>query len=216
MSEHVFKETPQGLKFVGDFEGLYASVADPWDQSNVAGPMGWFYGEQRAGVLDVVSQYGVRCALEVGCGHGHLTAMLDRLLPDGAIGYDIAPRAIERAHELHPSVNFFVRDICAPIDHRPSVDCVIWSNCLWYLLHKLDAAVANSLSLLARDQLFIVSQGFLHDGDQNYGREIANGFAGSVKTFVERYGEQMQLVEALFDAKGSYPLRDGIIVFRKL
>lgn len=215
MTDHVFKNTPSGLEFVGDFDGLYAEQPDPWEQAGITGDKADYYALSRGALVSAVKDYGVGRACEIGCGHGHLTALLDQVCPHGAMGVDVSNVAVARARKLYPNVDFIARNICdAKADLAPiECDAVIWANCLWYLLHALDHAFANSLGLLDRNDLFIVSQGFLHE-EQRYGREVIDGFNGAVSTLLHRYGDRLQLIEAQYDDHDDFVLKDGLLIFR--
>lgn len=215
MNGHIFQEQDGGMAFVGDFEGLYNSAPDPWDQSGQSGDMAHYYRHSRARLMKVLLTHDIDDAIEVGCGHGHLTAMIERVLPDGVIGMDCSQAAIEKAKELHPECDFIAGNLLAQ-DFKPPVlaDAVIWAQILWYVLHGLDIAVSNTLRCIPTGGLFIISQAFL--ADQRYGREVIDGFQGAVMTFIGRYRGGLRLIESRYDDSGQFCHNDGLLVFRKL
>ena len=44
MTDYIFQESSNGIKFIGDFESFYQNEKDPWEQSasqNKGKPMKW-------------------------------------------------------------------------------------------------------------------------------------------------------------------------------
>ena len=125
---------------IGNFEGLYRSVEDPWGQSD--------YQQQLDSrrVLAVewckkLSGDGVQGSikvLELGCGLGHLTRRLHDLGFE-ALGTDISSTAIEKARVLHPGVSFSqaaFEDFSKVSDF--DTDIIIMAEITWYVLKELD------------------------------------------------------------------------------
>lgn len=216
-NEHVFKLDPYGreLKFVGDFEGFYEKFEDPWQQSaRDGGPMSAYYKHSRAVVMETLVHYEVQSVIEVGCGHGHLTARLTDYIPH-TLGMDVSFAAVQEARRQHPHVMFCLGNILdRDFTLTRGLESVLWSQCLWYLLHELDQAVENSVGMLRDGGYLVISQAFLRD--QKYGRHIVDGFAGCIRTFNERYSSRLRLVRAVLDDSRRFPHDDGILVYRYL
>lgn len=217
----VFREAPEGrLEFVGDFDGLYAQDLDPWGQSGTSGDMARYYRNARQRLSMAVQRhaYGYGERLEVGCGLGHVLPLLAEADPDGAwLGLDISQEAISRARWLHPEHRFLVGDIAGDLPTRVGVaryDVVVLNQVLWYILERMDRAVRNCRRILLPGGLLIVSQAFLK-GPQRYGAEIADGFHGALRLFLERYPD-LRLIEASYDDSDEYCHNDGVLVFRSL
>lgn len=214
MNDFVFKETPRGLEFVGDFEGLYKSELDPWGQSGAtrqAEGMDRYYDESRHRLYAALAARvgGAFVGLEVGCGHGHALAKLARgFYKAHWVGMDISMTAILRARELYPDLLFFRSDITryTPSGHY---DVVIWNQILWYVLGALDQAVTRSLQCLRPGGLFVVSQAFLRE--QRYGRQILDGFDGARNYFA---GTSLLLEYSSHDTSRRHPYDDGLLVYR--
>ena len=139
MSDKVFKKNKDGsLDFVGDFESLYCSDSDPWDQSSPDGSlMTSFYNLSRTETIQFISKScsadSVIC--EIGCGTGYLTNQLFNAFPDGTIhGCDISKTAVEIAKRNFSHISFFEHNILEK--QLPNkVDVIILSNILWYIIH---------------------------------------------------------------------------------
>lgn len=222
MSDFVFRERAGGkLEFVGDFEGLYSAEIDPWGQSARSGPMASYYRRSRARLCEAVYTHdrtGVRArGLEIGCGHGHVLAVLRRDCFENWDGIDISAAAVCEARRQAPGARFFVGDIAGEMPLPPSsvgsYDVVILSQLLWYVLARLDSAVGNAARLVRLGGLLIVSQAFLK-GPQRYGSKIADGFNGSLCLFLKRY-TYLQIIEAQYDSDPALSHNDGLLVFRK-
>lgn len=225
----VFCEDPTGLKLVGDFEGLYKSTPDPWNQSGeVDDQMARYYEHSRAQLRGAINRYFGNNAidgLEIGCGHGHVVDLLRKYNTRCSwSGLDISPTAIKEATEKYPDYPFYVEDITIEGFRNVSLtlpyDVVVVGQLLWYILHKMDAVVTNCHGLLERGGLLIFSQAFLavqrYQVPYNVYNLDTDGFVGLVRLFVTRYPHLFTLVEARYDDSGKYIHNDGLLVFRKV
>jgi SAM-dependent methyltransferase len=217
---YVFKEARDGLRFVGDFDGLYRAEPDPWGQSGSRKEIASYYAESRYRLARVLknhigpSAYG----LEVGCGYGHVMEVVRRRCRGTWSGLDISQVAIERARDIYPDMTFYVGDIAGEMPFPPSsvgkYHVVIFSQMLWYVLERLDKAIGNATRLVRPGGLLAVSQAFLKS-KQRYGSEIADGFHGALALFLERY-PGLALVEAHYDDSNIHVHHDGLMLFRKV
>ncbi|MFE6847520.1 class I SAM-dependent methyltransferase [Streptomyces sp. NPDC057686] len=94
---------------------------------------------------------------DVGCGPGHLTAMLDELGLD-AFGLDISPGMIDHARRSHPALRFDE----ARMDAMPVADCALGGVLAHYsMIHtppgELPALLAEQVRVLAPGGLLLVS-----------------------------------------------------------
>jgi SAM-dependent methyltransferase len=217
----VFREGPEGrLEFVGDFDGLYARELDPWGQSGADGDMAAYYRFSRQRLCRAVQRhvYGHGERLEVGCGLGHVLPLLSEADPNGAwLGLDISNEAISRARWLHPEHRFLIGDVAGDLPVRVGVaryEAVVLNQVLWYILERMDRTVVNCRRILKPGGVLIVAQAFLR-GRQRYGTEIADGFHGTVRLFLDRYPD-LRLIEAAYDDTDEYHHNDGLLVFRSL
>ena len=97
--EFIFQEGRDGkLQFVGDFDGLYASDIDPWEQS-ANGDLNYkkYYDFSRARLVKAIKSIeNKKTVLEIGCGAGFALNFLADNLPDLSLsGVDISTIAIE-------------------------------------------------------------------------------------------------------------------------
>lgn len=211
MTDHVFTETDAGLAFVGNFAALYAEQDDPWEQSGATGDMADYYAYSRNMLIEALWRHGAGPqGLEIGCGHGHLTEMLNEAVGP-VMGLDISATAVRQATALHPGIRFVQGDVTADDFNACRFGYVIWAQILWYVLHRIDVAIDNTLRAIEPGGLFVVSQAFLRE--QRYGKDIADGFDGALRLFLSRPG--LQLIEARYDVTGRYVHRDGLMVFRR-
>lgn len=213
----VFTERDRKLAFVGDFNSLYTAKPDPWDQSGTGGEMAAYYAHSRAKLARALAQrYNDKaCGLEVGCGYGYLTELLSKKFR--MAGVDISPIAIKRAEILHPGIPFDVGDVRDPDFFPGTFHFVVLAQCWWYILSDLDEVLTvlnNCLRCLEPNGMLVVQQGFLKDGEQKYGCEIAEGFNGAL--FLLTSIPDLQLVECHYDDTGTRCLNDGLLLLRKV
>lgn len=182
VQQYVFRETSDELKFVGDFDGLYRNVADPWEQSGNVEPMASYYRLSRQRLVTCFNNTWFDFGLEVGCGHGYVTSMLNNSTRIDWEGMDISRIAVEIARFRSPGILFHVGDIANP--NGPTInkryDVVVLSQILWYVLEQFDEVMRNCYDLLVPGGTVLITQAFLR-GEQRYGREIALGFKGAVQ-----------------------------------
>lgn len=125
---------------VGDFDGLYRDLEDPWEQTSI-----FDSGDSRRLLaLNYCERVFSECEdrssakiLEIGCGFGHLTEAL-RLAGFSSVGVDISSVAIKKACAMHPESVFFERpisDVLLLEEFDP--DIIIMSEVTWYVLENL-------------------------------------------------------------------------------
>ena len=188
-SDYVFTENPRGeLEFVGDFDGLYASDPDPWDQSGEGERMADYYKDSRRLLNQSLADINPINVLEVGCGLGVSTRAIADSLPNARVdGVDISEIAVEKARRSFPDLQFYSGDIGAETfecGKTGEYDVVILHNVLWYILHCLPRVCRNSIRLLNANGRLIVCNAFL--SNQRFGRDIIDGFEG-MKSYALNY-----------------------------
>lgn len=231
-NNYVFKENAQGgLEFVGDFEGLYKNVADPWFQSgvDVDKPVRDYYAFSRKNLLDATAKrvwydfrnYASVAGLEVGCGHGHVVDILNELSSASVRweGVDISPTAIKQAQKLYPDHRFHVDSISSPgfasLGMTLKYDMVVWGQLLWYIASRqeLFTAVQNTYDLLNKNGVLIISQAFLRK--QRYGTDLINGWEGLLQLCAVGMPSWFKVIEAQYDDSQQHTHNDGIVVLRR-
>lgn len=220
MNPHVFRELPDGsLALVGEWDALYRSERDPWDQSARTGAWARYYQLSRQRLVAALLRHQMKhdsIGLEVGCGHGHVTHYLAQQLKVPMIGLDASREAVKEARRLYPQELFVVNDITAakgrftPLGH---FNFVVLGQCLWYLLHAIDQTIDNIYQITRPGGLLVISQAFLKE--QRYGRDIAHGFEGLLSLFLDSYSPEFRLIEASYDDSNRFDCHDGLLVFRK-
>ena len=214
--EYIFKTKGSGLEFVGDFDGLYSHDDNPWDQSGDIGEMGNYYHHNRNRLITQLKKLNPQYLLEVGCGLGYSTKILQKAFPSTAItGMDVSHIAIRKAPILFPDLNFIQGDICSS-QTLPLIkyDIIILSQLLWYVLENLDLVFENCHSLLQPEGVLIISQSFMKT-PQKYGAHICNGFAG-LMGYIEGFGNLFELHSADLDDGKEFLHKDGLVLLRKL
>ena len=219
-NNYIFTKNSKGdLNFIGDFEGFYNEHTDPWGQSGYTDiKYKKYYDYSRNNINSVIKSFNKKniSILEVGCGLGYVVDLIARNNQNIEVsGSDISKRAIEVAKQKFPNYNFFVNDITS----RKKVtdkkfDIVIFNQILWYILEKLDDSIFNSHFILKKNGYFIISQAFLRS-EQNYGKDIINGFKGLDKVMKSKYSDLFQLISKNFDNSKKYQFDDGIFLFKK-
>lgn len=137
--DYVFKEG----KFIGDFEGLYKNIDDPWNQSR----SDHLHDSRRFIAVNwcvrLREKYKVKRVIELGCGFGYLTSALCSL-NFSAIGIDISKIAIEKALLRNPNCEF-VNCALGEFDKLNFFDPDIYlmSEITWYVLDDLDRFIKN-------------------------------------------------------------------------
>ncbi|WP_028862529.1 class I SAM-dependent methyltransferase [Psychromonas aquimarina] len=211
--DYIFQENEQGeLKFIGDFEGFYQAEDDPWQQSGGSSDIAAYYKYSRQKIADYINQYSFQRVLEVGCGVGHSTSQLAKLIHRGCSGADISQTAVDKATLNYPHLHFFQLDICQPIQAAETVgkfDCVILNQVLWYIMHAMPEVKQNVKSLLAENGLVIFSTAFLKE--QRYGQEFFNGYQGFIDYIQQHWIEDFTIEHKSYDASNNFDYHDGFI-----
>ena len=194
MTDYIFQESSNGIKFIGDFESFYQNENDPWEQSalqNKGGSNGManFYEISRQELLDFLGSHinNNDSICECGCGIGHVTNSLVMRFNDQEVsGCDISKTAIEKATQNFQNIDLFQHDILSgPLPQKYNV--LILSNILWYVIHDFENLIMNSLSSLNRERAsFLVVQNALFKSEQKYFRDIVNSIGTMTDLFVKR------------------------------
>lgn len=216
----VFDEDEDGrMRFVGDFDGLYAAEADPWGQSGADDRLGDYYAYSRRNIIATLASLPLPAApaiLEIGSGLGYFTDMLQAANSGYKVtGMDISAVAVRQARERFPHLQFVVADAASPaLQAKGDYDVVIVNQILWYVLESLEELCANAGKLLRSDGFLAIVQAYPED--QRYGRDIVHGFDGLVNFAADKLlGKRFKMVRAQMDCAKNFLHRDGILVLRK-
>jgi predicted TPR repeat methyltransferase len=126
-------------ELIGNWEGLYTSFEDPWNQSRSD------HTGDSCRQLAIIwcqklrSLYGVNRTIELGCGFGFMTDSL-RQLDFESVGVDISHSAILKAKSINPNSNFEVKnynDFNFYNNFKP--DIIIMAELTWYVLDSLES-----------------------------------------------------------------------------
>ena len=214
----VFEEKKDGsLKFIGDFEGLYSSFADPWGQSGVDKEWGEYYNFSRGRIASLLNRLEVNgYLLEVGSGAGFAANYLSNSCQNiNVSGMDISHKAIGLARDNFPEIEFNQGDIRASgLKTKTTYQVILLNQILWYIIVHMETAVENCLDKLISEGLLLISQAFLRNS-QRYGKEIIDGFVG-LTSFMETRFPSLSVVEEFYDTRNLYIHHDGLLAYRKV
>lgn len=191
--DYVFKKTPGKIEYVGDFDGLYKNVKDPWGQLSNE-----YYKNRSYDVIEALRDINPSDVLDIGCGLGLVTQLIQILITDNVIGVDISREAVGRAKKMYPTVSFNVLDIIN--NELPGkFDAITMSGVLWYILHDLDMVMAKIRNALPCGGHLVIFQTFIND--QFYGKDIIDGYKGWLKYLDEV--KDFKIVKSLYRDTGS-------------
>lgn len=216
--DFVFRETSGGgLEFVGDFDGFYRSVEDPWGQSGGEPRMAAYYRYSRANIVKLLATLPERPrVLEVGCGLGHVCRQLwDSGVVSAVTGLDISSAAVAKARRTHPDIPFEVGDFTAAGAARAMgrFDAVILNQLLWYVLGDLPGLLANAHESLESGGYLLLCNAFLR-APQRYGREVVDGFDGIVRYLAANTVGRFDFVAAQLHSDPALCHDDGYVMMR--
>ena len=219
--DYIFRKKNKALQFVGDFEGFYKDVNDPWGQKGTDRRLKAYYAYSRSHLVQTLRR--LLCSsrktniLEVGCGLGYVAVYLQKSLgmKFKVTGIDISPTAVQKAQSRFPDLSFKVADITSSsFKESGRYDVVIMSQILWYVLENFPQVFTNVRSLLKPNGYLVFVNAFIRD--QKYGRDIVDGFDGLVGYVLTHYPHQYKIIQAEFDDSKKFLHDDGLLVMRKV
>ncbi|MBO6560153.1 MAG: class I SAM-dependent methyltransferase [Nisaea sp.] len=218
-SEFVFKDNPDGsIDFVGDFEGLYKAIDDPWSQQFPDERMRSYYAVSRDRLIESLSREApVSSLVEVGCGLGQVCSLIsNNVSVDRVIGLDISDTAVIRARASFPKIEFHVTDIRSdwPEEAGTGHDVIILNQILWYILPELPDVIRRLASKLKAGGCLYIQQAFLRD-EQKFGREFVDGFGGLVSLCRNGSFAALELEYAVLNCDRKMAHDDGLLILRR-
>ena len=217
-NNYIFKKNDNGkLLFKGDFEGYYQNNSDPWDQNSIDSDISGYYKSSRKKLLNVLK--GVksnRNILEVGCGLGMVSSLIDTELENSIIsGVDISRTAVIKAKIKYPNISFYEGDIGnRKFKSDKQYDVIILNEMLWYILNNIDQAISNVSKALVNNGYLIISMAFLEN--QQYGKDIIDGYSGLLDFCKSRIASEFQITFNDCDLSNKFNYSHGIVCLRKL
>ncbi|MFN3402452.1 MAG: class I SAM-dependent methyltransferase [Cytophagaceae bacterium] len=157
--DYVIKEG----KFIGKFDEMYEKFEDPWIQSLQVNKY-----SRMAGIYHILN-FNIKSVLECGCGLGYYADWIRRETGIVPKSVDISSVAIERARQLFPDLDFEVADISKELKNYKNLDCVMFTEILWYILADLNG-IYEVLHKEFKGKYLIINQVF-YKGTQKYGTE---------------------------------------------
>ena len=171
--DYIFKRTPLGLKYIGDFDGLYKNDIDPWGQKNND-----IYVKRRLLLLNTLLDLNPLNVLDVGAGLGHATQLIRILITQDVLGIDISKVAVEKASKLFPDVDFKVMDIRKEFP-KETYTAIVLNNILLYILADFKSIVLKAEKHLSSQGYLIIPQAFIKN--QQFGTDVIDGYEGLIK-----------------------------------
>ncbi|MBC8338538.1 MAG: class I SAM-dependent methyltransferase [Rhodospirillales bacterium] len=216
----VFRKDADGnLEFAGEFEKLYETEADPWDQLGGDSDMAGYYTHSRGRLMATLRDLGAESVVEVGCGFGMVTEEIRGLSPvERAVGMDISPTAVKKAAAKYPDCEFLSGDIMnfeRPGDWQ-DCDVVVINQAFWYILELFDQALDNSRSLLRDGGHLLIIQAFFRHGTQRYAKDTFNGFGGLVERVAQQGADGFEFVSGQLWRDEDAHYDDGHVMLRRI
>jgi len=210
VSKFVFRKDDEQIKFVGDFESLYQSDDDPWQQSSEEPTdMQEYYEFSRQNLINLINTKKLNNILEVGCGLGYTTNLIHERTGCEIDGLDISNTAIQKSSSEYKHLSFFNGNIF-DYEFTKKYSTIIISQCLWYILHEFDDTITNITSQLPKNGHILFSQAFLKE--QKYGVDVINGHQGLVDYFKNHDDYELTYYE--YNQNGLVH-NDGTVLVRK-
>ena len=213
--EYVFKKNNGALELVGDFDGLYNDLDNPWGQDGSDDRLGNYYKFSQNNILKhLLNITNSKIMLEVGCGLGYVVDFFNKnshLMCEGA---DISKVAFNKASVSFPQYTFYQLDIQDDIRFmKKKCDIVILNQVLWYVLERFENVFENVFHLLNKNGIFIISNAFMES--QGYGKNIVDGFGGLVQYIENRQRDKFNILDAQLLNKEGMLYKDGCVVMEK-
>jgi SAM-dependent methyltransferase len=221
----IFDDIDGELKFKGDFEGFYKSSIDPWGQTSQSEDksMNLFYSKSRSNLLDKVKIILPTASkkdplIEIGCGLGYVSNLIQTHLNIKVIGLDISKTAITKAQQNFPDNQFILHDISKETKSFANPSIVILSNLLWYILEDIDCISKNVINLFdpLNTNPYVIIQNAFFKENQKYGKSVCDGFEGAIKLFRTKFESQkleIKNMQAFLNTDKKMKYDDGIIIF---
>ncbi|WP_331742639.1 class I SAM-dependent methyltransferase [Streptomyces sp. NBC_01006] len=155
---------------------------------------------------------------DVGCGPGHLTAMLDDLGLD-AFGLDISPAMIDHARRAHPALRFGeARMEALPVEDRALGGVLAHYSMIHTPPGELPALLAEQVRVLAPGGLLLVSF-FATDAPEpvRFDHKVTPAYSWPVDRFAELLAEAglAPLARLLHDPASERGFLDAHVLVRR-
>lgn len=212
--DYIFKIINGRLTFIGNFDEYYKNENDPWNQSGEDERLKNYYKYSRKKIIDNIKNLkNINDILEIGCGNGHVSNLIQKNTNVNVVGMDISETAINNAKFLFNNCEFRIGNIRDPnLLIKKKYDVVLLCEVLWYVLEDLQTTFFNINKFLKKDGYIIVNHGFLKN--QRYGRNKIDGFNGLIRYLLSNNFNEYKLIksEILYN---KFPLDNGLIILKR-
>ncbi len=167
-------------KFIGRFEEMYQRCCDPWNQDNE----NLIYKQLSLELLKILGYHKFNRILDIGCGKGRFTKSIKDTFADAEVcGIDISETAVKVAKKRYPDIIFKSVDITKDSLNYARYDCIIMTECIWYILpHLKDILSQIHDGLKTSKGVFVLNNHLYQDSEQKYGRE----YITTIETLMEK------------------------------
>ncbi len=191
-NDFIFRREDEGVRFIRDFEGMYAHCEDPHGQSqelrNLSYQLVAKTLERAATELTAQGQRDLSI-LDIGCGLGYFTGFIKHLIPQAFVcGIDIAASALAKAARIAPDCVFEVADLKAPslsVAAGRSFHIAVALDSLYYFQDDEIGQVLRNICALLADGGFLMV-GYHLPEQMNFGRYIRS--LDDARTLMSQHG----------------------------
>lgn len=151
--------------FVGAFEEMYRNCSDPWHQDTAR-----LLEEDIA--LFLLKRYSYRRILDLGCGKGRFTNLLQRATEARVTAVDIAPTAVRAAKLRYPNVDFVPASAAGLPFADASFDLAVSCHMLWCVMPQLTEVLEEVRRVLSPGGHYLVLSKYYAPGEQKFAAEV--------------------------------------------
>lgn len=214
--DYIFTLKNNKLSFIGDFDGLYLDDNNPWGQNGCDNRLNKYYLYSRNNIINTLKENNQnnQNLLEIGSGLGYVVDYFSKQLKYNCSGFDISNIAVTKAKKNFPEYNFYCFDITSKnIEHNKKYDVIILNQVLWYVLENFNNVFENIYKLLNERGYFLIVNAFTDN--QNYGKDIVNGFGGLLTYIEENQKDKFEIKKANLYKDDHLLYKDGLILLSK-
>lgn len=170
-------------KWIGNFEGMYADLEDPWGIETDGAKGGRLDYLIAMSLLKYHSNHHpekeIKDIIDFGAGMGWFANEIKNMFPDANyIATDVSETACWNGKKRYPKIDSFIPFDVNVIDEKASFplasgyDLIVFSQVLWMVIPSLERVLKELRRILRPDGIILISQHFFQPGQQKYGVEV--------------------------------------------